>query len=227
MRDFKDFNVEVKSCELDYSSLSRENYMCPYVETKLSIDGADVSCLYYQEGDAELDMQHNKFGNIIDVVIHDANNKAEIEEFLSYNYSEIGDVIEDSDQYRAAIEKYDAIFEKSMEIKEKLNNEFDFDREEQGSRDYYEDDMIKITETGRDYGVAAIVENLTNDDIVLFVEGDFVLAQIEAGDYAELTIDQYEELKEFIEAEELEVKTAEEMEQEDRDLVSKYRGDER
>lgn len=216
-KDYVEENVEIISCTIHKSSIQPGFYR-PAFDVELSVFGRHASFVL-----------EDNIPSDIEVASDNNDTKEEIAHFILSHRKELGDIIMDSDKYQSALTEYDEIFEKSREIKEKLNDEFDFDREEQGSlyHDYYEDDMIKVTETGRDYGVAAIVENLTNDDIVLFAEGDFILAQIEAGDCAELTIDQYEELKEFIEAEELEVKTAEEMEQEDRDLVSRYRGDER
>lgn len=210
--------IEIEKCSYIASDFDPEaGYKCPDVKVEIAFNGTPVSFMYNQSQTG-----NSKIKNID--IAADSYEAADIEDCIRENISDLCDLIEDSDEYHTAISKYDALYEKSMNAREVSHDDnFDFEREYNDPRDFYEDDMIKITETGRDYGVAAIIENKTYDDLVIFAEGDFVLAQIEAGDSVELTIDQYEELKEFIEMDEMEVKTADEMEQDDKALVNKYK----
>ncbi len=78
----------------------------------------------------------------------------------------------------------------------------------------YEDDMIKITETGRDYDFVATIENKTDEEIIVIVDGDYEFARIEPDDWVGLTNTEYDELNEWLSLDSMEVKTADELKEE-------------
>ena len=73
----------------------------------------------------------------------------------------------------------------------------------------YENDLIRISETGRDDPVA-IIENMTYDDVVIFIDGE-EFKTIECDDFIELSNSEYDKLNDCLSYSELEVKTVDEL----------------
>lgn len=214
--------IEIEKCSYIASDFDPEaGYKCPDVKVEIAFNGTPVSFMYNQSQTG-----NSKIKNID--IAADSYEAADIEDCIRENISDLCDLIEDSDEYHAAIDKYDRMFSNAMANREAVHDDnfdrYDSDERENNSREVaYEDDKIKITETGRDYDAVAIIENKTDEEIVLFVDGDFEFARIDAGDYVGLTNSEYDELNEFLSYDSVEVKTADEMEQENNALVNKYK----
>lgn len=88
---------------------------------------------------------------------------------------------------------------------------FEQEREQENNIEY-EDERIKISETGRDYDFVAKIENKTDETITIYVDGDYEVAKIDAGDWVGLFNNEYDNIKDCLGS--LEVKTASELEQE-------------
>ncbi len=222
MSRFDEFSkhVELVDCSYNENNFDADaGYVCPNIDVEMNVYGTEVSFVYNQEND-----ENDYYGGLI-IRSDDNAVRNEVENFLKDNADDLRDLIEDSDEYHAAIDKYDRMFSNAMANREAIRDD-DFDRED---REYdirevaYEDDRIKISETGRDYDTVAIIENKTDEEIVLFVDGDYEFARIDAGDYIGLTNDRYDELSEFLSYDSVEVKTADEMEQKNNALVNKYK----
>ena len=64
----------------------------------------------------------------------------------------------------------------------------------------FENDKVKISETGRDYDFLAVIQNKTNDKIYLSTDNDEPI-EIEADDWIGLTCDNYsKQVKELLKA---------------------------
>lgn len=124
------------------------------------------------------------------------NNAPDMEE----RFSILNEVISNlSDQEIADITDYNkAKFTERTELSQSLSNEI-----------VYEDNSIKISETSRDVEFAAIIENKTNEDIVVLLDGE-EFATIEVDDWVGLTNDKYEQLNDFLSYAEPEVKSVDE-----------------
>lgn len=125
---------------------------------------------------------------------------------MEERYSVLNEVMENfSDQ-----EVYDITnYGKTMSLAREFGNNERYDDEL-----VYEDNSIKVSETGRDYDFVAIIENKTDEEIVVIVDGDHEFARIEPGDWVGLTNSEYDEFNEWLSLDSIEVKTADELEEE-------------